>query len=231
MLARSVLVMMLFMGAGALVGWADDTARQEPRPPASETKPSDAKGAERKADQPKPSDAKVAEKERRESIAWAFVMLHHPELAEVLSRLKLMNPGEFDRALVQVFATTERLNKLQKDEAQRAELELQAWKVDSRIRLLAARMAVSLSDSHDREMLAALTEQNKIRIQLLQADRERMLVRAKSLEVLIKKGKDEEKKDVDNRFQDVLREVNKQRAKQGLKTADKTVAPNAAKVP
>ena len=98
----------------------------------------------------------------REAAAQLFAERHHPELARLLGRLRETNPEEYKKAIQELFATSERLARLMGRTPERYELELAAWKVDSRIRLLAARSA--MGESADRREALKELLLGKIRV-------------------------------------------------------------------
>ena len=79
----------------------------------------------------------------REAAAITFVRQHHAELVDLLNQLKETKPAEYQAAIRELFQTSERLAQLREQDPQRYELELDAWKTKSRIRLLAARSTMS----------------------------------------------------------------------------------------
>jgi len=76
----------------------------------------------------------------REAAALTFVRAHHPELAELLDRLKTRRPQEYQKAIRELFRASERLAQSQEQAPQRYEMELSEWKLQSRVQLLVARM-------------------------------------------------------------------------------------------
>ncbi len=79
----------------------------------------------------------------REAAVNTFVSLHHAELESLLKKLKTSNPKQYDKAVRELYLTSERLAQLHESEPQRYELELQAWQVQSRVQLLTAKITMS----------------------------------------------------------------------------------------
>lgn len=114
----------------------------------------------------------------------AFVKKHHPELAVLLSRLKKDSAEEYKKALGETRATVERVNRLGERQQSRVDYEIGRWKVDSRIRLLTARMISLMEESTEgvehpdlgtaRDELRTLSEQ-RIRLERDRLERERNL--------------------------------------------------------
>ena len=124
----------------------------------------------------------------RKAAALEFARQHHPELANLLKGLEKRNRRAYVRAMAQLYSTSERLARSkERFSPERFELELEAWKLDSRIRLLAAR--VSLSRKKDvrleRELNQALAERIDVRVRQLRREKVRLLQRADKLDKTI----------------------------------------------
>jgi hypothetical protein len=126
----------------------------------------------------------------REAAAMTFAKLHHPELSELLVKLKKGNRREYDRAVRALYLTSERLARFKTrfpSRPERHELALQAWKLDSRIKLLAARMAMSADKKLEAELKAALVERVDVRQRELELERDRLRTRLESLDKSIER--------------------------------------------
>jgi hypothetical protein len=117
----------------------------------------------------------------REAAALTFARLHHPELADLLDHLKDANRKEYQRALRELFQASERLARLGERSPERYELSLAAWKIDSRIRLLAARMTMTDDPALEDELKAALEERLEIRLAQHRDERARTAERLETL--------------------------------------------------
>jgi hypothetical protein len=121
----------------------------------------------------KPKEA-VAVTPEREAAVFTFVEQHHPELGDLLTHLKESNETrQYQRAIRDLSNASERLAAMQKNDAERYELELQAWKAKSRIQLLAAKLTMNESEELRDELKASLADQYEIRRDLLKLERER----------------------------------------------------------
>lgn len=126
----------------------------------------------------------------REAAAMTFAKLHHPELSELLVRLKKGNRREYDRAVRQLYLTSERLARFKTrfpTRPERHKLAVKAWKLDSRIKLLAARMAMSADEKLEAELKAALVERVDVKRRELELERDRLRERVKSLDKSIER--------------------------------------------
>ena len=101
-----------------------------------------------------------------ESDAIAFVQAHHPELVALLQSLKSMRQKEYDMAIREIVRTKKRLEALAKKEMDLHAMELDAWKLKSKIDLLMAR-GIAQEKSFDtnalRELLSQQLENQKKR--------------------------------------------------------------------
>ncbi len=110
-----------------------------------------------------------------------FAKTNHPELAELLVALKSRKPTFYDRGVRELFRTYDRLAKLQSKNPDRYESSLTMWKLDSRIRLLAARSTMSNDPVVEAELKQALRERTELRLQQLTSERDRAQLRADKL--------------------------------------------------
>jgi hypothetical protein len=118
----------------------------------------------------------------REAAVKTFVSLHHAELEDLLTQLKNKNPKQYDKAVKELFLTSERLAQLRESDPERYKLELQAWQIRSRVQLLTAKLTMSSDDALKQELKAALAEQYDTKHRLLTYDREKLRERMKKIE-------------------------------------------------
>ncbi|MBA3312465.1 MAG: hypothetical protein M3552_00330 [Planctomycetota bacterium] len=143
----------------------------------------------------------------REAKAIAFARKHHPELAELLSNLKKADAPAFENAIREVSQNTERLEKLRENDAERYELALRVWTLDSRIRLLAARSTMSNDPANESELRGLLSERQVLRLAMFKLDRERLVTRLERLEGQIGQLEADPKTAVENDLARIKREI------------------------
>jgi hypothetical protein len=143
----------------------------------------------------------------REAAAITFVRQHHPELVDLLNQLKESKPAEYQTAIRELFQTSERLAQLREQDPQRYELELAAWKVKSRLQLLAARSTMSADKAFEDQLHTALTEQADIRLKLLKLDRDRTADRLEKLNKNIEQYQSSEATQVERQFELLLKRI------------------------
>lgn len=151
---------------------------------------------------------------KREAAAIKFAQQHHHELAELLSRLKASHPEQYTKALRELDKTRERLEKAKDNDADRYAILLREWQLDSRVRLLAARLTMSTSEELETELRQVLTERHDVRLQLLTYDREKSKTRLQKFDEQISEH-------VQNRVTNIDREFD--RIKKSAETRKKPV--------
>jgi hypothetical protein len=122
----------------------------------------------------------------REAAAETFARLHHPELAELLTRLKAAAPKEYREAVRDLFRESERLAKLKARDPARYEIELDLWKVESRIHLATARLTMNESGPVRAELEELVAARLALRARLLQYDRVKVVARLEKLDADLK---------------------------------------------
>ena len=143
----------------------------------------------------------------REAAAMTFVTLHHADLAELLKHLKQSNPREYQRALRELFRQSENLAQTQEKDARRYEFDLEAWKLKSRIQLIAARLSMSYSKALEDELRTALSEQVDLRVRQQEMMRERLTAKLQEIETEIAHLNQDREGRVDRELRRIMDEV------------------------
>ncbi len=151
---------------------ADDS---KPNKSGKPTKPTDPKPKSTSQDRDK-EDVST-----RESAAVEFARRHHPELAALLEQLKTSVPQEYQAAIADLDRSRQRLERSHERTPEQYDLELADWKVNSRIRLLVARLTMGADDSLKEELRAAVKERHEIRTQRLAAEQQRLRQRLEKI--------------------------------------------------
>lgn len=152
---------------GLLCAEAGDTilAQNDPKPPTARKTPPAKKDA-----RPRASLAVTPE---REAAVTTFVQRNHPELEDLLLYLKDSQPDEYERAVREIFRTTERLALIRERDRQQYDLEVAAWQAQSRVQLLAAKLQMDSSPELATQLREALRLQNEARLALLKHERQK----------------------------------------------------------
>lgn len=165
-----------------------DSKNNDKRPGA--TKPDQTPKPDKSAANAKP-DATVTKASpakltpEREATAMAFAQENHAELATLLTNLKQNNPTEYRAAVVELDRIAERLALLKSKNALQYDSELTHWKMDSRIRLLAARLTMSGNPTLEAELKAAVREKVELTLTERRAERDRLQKRVEKLDQTI----------------------------------------------
>ncbi len=93
------------------------------------------------------------------------------QLGQLLRKLEQQRPQQFREALLNLARDEERLTNLQSRDRERYELELQQWKNNQRLQIVAARLALSGDAEGGREQLEKLLQsRQELRRQILELE-------------------------------------------------------------
>ncbi|MEZ6066940.1 MAG: hypothetical protein R3B90_14840 [Planctomycetaceae bacterium] len=118
----------------------------------------------------------------REAAALKFAELHHEELVDLLGRLRMMNPVEYQNAIRDLYQSSERLARMKERSVDRYELELSIWKIDSRSHLLVARLAAEENATLRDELRSLLSRKRELRAGIIELERARIVTRLDRLD-------------------------------------------------
>ncbi|MDG2387783.1 MAG: hypothetical protein P8M30_00555 [Planctomycetaceae bacterium] len=122
-------------------------------------------------------DAGESVTKEQETSALKFARKHHSELAELLKKLDQDMGSEYEKAIRHIHNVNERLERTRKRSPEDYKIQLAIWKIDSRIKLLAARMTMSSDKNLTDEMKKLLTQKIDLKEKQLLMDQERTQVR------------------------------------------------------
>jgi hypothetical protein len=162
--------------------------------------------------QNKPNDKLPAFTPEREAAALAFVTANHSELAKVIEQLRVMQPEQYEAAIRELFATSERLSKIREQHPRRYPLELDAWKTRSRIQLLLARASLSDDPAIEQSLREALVAQSDLRVAQLELQRTQLAERLAKMDADLAKIKGSRDREVQKQYTALLAGVKKARA-------------------
>jgi len=153
-------------------------------------------------------EASIFVSSEQESQALAFAGEHHPELKSLVESLKTANPAGYKKAIHDLHRASDRLVKLNNDKSKaRYEHELALWKLDSRIRLTAARSAMKDSEELRSELKALVQQRRDLHLAWLKADKERAAARVAKLEAELKDAEAKNAQAVDAEVDRLLKSV------------------------
>ena len=136
----------------------------------------------------------------REAAVMTFVKRNHAELAQLLAHLKENQPKEYERAIRELFRTSERLTLIHDRDRAQYDLEVRLWKTQSRIQLLTARLQMGESEQLRQELRELLGEQIDNRVALLRHDRERAANRLARIDEDLKRLEDDREQAIDRQL-------------------------------
>ena len=171
----------------------------------------------------------VSEGQLQESDATVlpFVEEHHSQLLFVLTALKQSNPKEYEAAIADINKTLRRLSQLEKRNKALYEVDLEAWKTQSRIDLMMAR-AIAKEHSLDEAALRSLVAQRRaIQVKRLKIELEQLEDRKKQLQDSLVRLEDSEKERVDQQVSGMLKRIDSKKPKK--KNNDSTKVEGASK--
>jgi len=179
-------------------------------PPARKEKPEAVqKSAKAEA---KPAKKKSADAEH-EDAALLLVREHHPDLVELLKRLKGTKEKEYQQAIKELYRESERLEAARQRDPERYKLELRAWQLDSRMRLLTAKLSLEDRAELQEDLKAALGERADVRLAQKKLERERLTARVQKLDDEIANFASQRDADLKRNFDRLLRTAEKARPK------------------
>lgn len=212
---------MAFLAAIA-VDWTFAAAVAQEQSPPAENK---------SAKSPRSSSAAMpAFTPEREATAMKFVREHHPEVADLLDGLRESRPEQYRRAARELFRSSERVSQWKERDSVRYELELKAWKLNSRIQLLLARSTMSADSDEEAELKTLLAERLETRLALRKLEREQLAKRLAAAEADIERLSGDKDAAVERQFSQMTQKIkaNRQRVKgRNPKGAKKSAAKKA----
>lgn len=152
----------------------------------------------------KPGLAPVVTPER-EAAALTFVKRNHSDLLGPLEQLKYTIREQYEKVIYEIFQTSESLVRLQETAPRRYELALEAWKLKSRIELLAAQLAGSRDPVREDQLRELLRKQIQIEIAIHSLEREQVQARLQKINAVIQHKKSHQDRIVEDRLQKLQR--------------------------
>ena len=149
--------------------------------------------------------------EEREQAALDFVTQHHPKLVKLIAPLKTSNPREYQRAIRELYRTSERLAGIHQKDPDRYELELDAWKLQSHVRLLAARMTMEDDPEIEQELRAMLKKKAENQLKLLQNERELLESRLQTVQQQIERTSKSQDEFVQQEYDRLLKRTEREK--------------------
>ncbi len=166
-----------------------------------------------------------------ENTALEFVRKNHAELEELLIYLKENRKTQYERAIRDLYRAHQRLTLIKQRDPKRHRLELRAWKLDSRIEVLAARIAMQDSEPLRKQLRQAVEQHVQVKIALLKDDKAKAAERLRKVNTQLQKYQQSQEAEVDRQINLLTRETkrrqpNRRRANDRSNQADKSDSPS-----
>jgi hypothetical protein len=149
----------------------------------------------------------------RESAVMTFVERTHPALKEVLASLKQNRPKEYEKAIRDIYQTSERLANIKERDPSLYDLELKNWTLRSQIQLLTARMVMTCSEEIRAELRKLLNEQMDVRAEMLRLDQQRATERLDRIEAELARVNTDREKHVEKQLDLLMRSAQQSKPK------------------
>ena len=129
--------------------------------------------------------------EEREAAALTFVRKNRPELLKMLEELKLRNPAEYQRAVGDLFRTSEMLASVRQEDPGRYELALKGWQAEMHANMLFARLVQQPGETKEVEaelrqavekLVGSQIEQTAYQVRRVEGELERLRKHHQELE-------------------------------------------------
>jgi hypothetical protein len=122
----------------------------------------------------------------QEAAVLAMVKQHHADLESLLTRLKKTSPAQYTQAVRSLFRISVRLAAIQERDMARYELELEKWKLESRVQLLGLKAVRDPGSQMIADQLRdSLKQLRDAKLQLLLLERDRQQQRLAKLQAQI----------------------------------------------
>ena len=165
-------------------------------------------------DKSKNNKARVTDRARQQltperlASARTFVQNHYPELAELLLQLEENHKAEYQKAMRDLYRTSERLGLIRDRDEARYRQELTLWKIRSRIQLLTAKIRMQPNPKLLNELEAALNEELDVRISYLAREKMKLESRASKMAKQIDNLEKSRKQTIRNQIQQLSKSKN-----------------------
>lgn len=174
----------------------------------------------------KPATAEAQASPEVEAAALAFVREHHPELAELVLRLKPMKPVEYQRAIRELARVSKNLAAIAARNPRLYELSLSTWKARSRVELVTAKLASASGPSPqlESELRQAVEDQLENEIRQQTFERDQAAERVKKLSDNVGRLESRRTSLVESRYQASVKKAQRARQRNGSVVAAKPKA-------
>lgn len=153
-------------------------ANSQEKPVNSDVPRENSAKAPSEAERVKPATISVTQ----EKSILAFVLKHDTSLHSLLGNLRNSRPKEYQTALADLHRATERLAQIKRNRPHAYDLEVKKWQAQSKVQMLAARLAMRPDPDTRVKLKQAIEERANLELQVWRADRDATAKRLKHLD-------------------------------------------------
>jgi hypothetical protein len=151
--------------------------------------------------------------DEKESLALKFVEEHDPALASLLQVLKAMKPKEYETAVNEVTKTRKRLEQLQSRDKPLYEVELDGWKLQSKIDMMMARAVAKEQAINEKALRQLVKERHENQVKRLRVEQDNLKTREKQINESLERLQNNESDRLDQQFSALIKKIDAKKPK------------------
>lgn len=151
--------------------------------------------------------------DEKESLALKFVEEHDPALASLLQVLKAMKPKEYETAINEVTKTRKRLEQLQSRDKPLYEVELDGWKLQSKIDMMMARAVAKEQAINEQALRQLVKERHVNQLKRLRVEQDNLKTREKQINESLERLQNNESDRLDQQFSALIKKIDAKKPK------------------
>ena len=142
-----------------------------------------------------------------------FVEEHDPALASLLQVLKAMKPKEYETAVNEVTKTRKRLEQLQSRDKPLYEVELDGWKLQSKIDMMMARAVAKEQAINEKALRQLVKERHENQVKRLRVEQDNLKTREKQINESLERLQNNESDRLDQQFSALIKKIDAKKPK------------------
>lgn len=141
---------------------------------------------------------------QRQATLMEFVDEHHPDLKRLLRLLEERKPGQYRKAIRSLSRQFDRLQTVKKRDPNKYEIALRYWKVQSRVEVLSARVALNGPEKFEEKLKELIRQKQEIRIELQKYELAKLEQRVEKIRENLRKTQGTMDREVERQFNSIL---------------------------
>jgi hypothetical protein len=174
-------------------------------------------------------DPAAAEFAAIEASAIAFVNEHHRELGSLLQLLKSMKEQEYEAAIREINKNQRRLESIAKRDTEGHSIELEAWKIQSKIDLILARAVAQSRDADPDQLRKLIRKQYDIQKKRLRHERNVLSERQKTIKESLERMESQEEERIEQQLTNLSKRIRQKIDKNAKSKSEAGVAADSKK--